>query len=116
MKCLHIVSLASVRELERSTGRSVDPLRFRANLYIDGLEPWQEFDWIGKTLAVGTTTLKGMVRTERCDATNVDTQTAARDMSIPSALRRTWAHTDFGIYAKGVTSGTLKVPDAVSAA
>ena len=38
-KCVHIVNLASVRELERGLGRPVDPLRFRANLYLEGLTP-----------------------------------------------------------------------------
>ena len=38
-KCVHIVNLASVREVERITGRPVDPLRFRANLYLDGMAP-----------------------------------------------------------------------------
>jgi len=35
-KCLHIINLASVRELERIVGSSINPLRFRPNLIIDG--------------------------------------------------------------------------------
>ena len=50
-KCLHIVNLASVRELERVVGRPVNPLRFRPNVVIDGGEPWVEFDWIGQAAA-----------------------------------------------------------------
>ena len=42
-KCVHIVNLASLRELERAAGRPVDPLRFRANIYIDGVPAWEEF-------------------------------------------------------------------------
>ena len=38
-KCVHVVNLASVRELERTLGRPVDPLRFRANVYLEGVEP-----------------------------------------------------------------------------
>ena len=49
-KCVHIVNLASVRELERTLGRPVDPLRFRANLYLEGVEPWAEFGWMGKEI------------------------------------------------------------------
>src|SRR5262245_43282810 len=45
-KCVHIVNLASVRELDRTLGRKVDPLRFRANIYVDGLAPWTEFAWM----------------------------------------------------------------------
>lgn len=112
VKCLHIVNLASVRDLERVTGRPVDPLRFRANIYIDGFQPWQEFEWLGKTLEAGATELSVFTRTERCDATNVDPATGARDMSIPNLLHRQWGHTDFGIYAKVARGGTVAVGDA----
>jgi uncharacterized protein YcbX len=44
LNCLHIVNLASVQELTRAAGRAVDPLRFRANVYVAGLPPWVETD------------------------------------------------------------------------
>ena len=50
-KCVHIVNLASVRELERTLGRPVDPLRFRANLYLEGVEPWAELAGRARTSA-----------------------------------------------------------------
>jgi uncharacterized protein YcbX len=114
MKCLHIVNLASVRELERATGRRIDPLRFRANLYVEGLAPWQEFEWPGKELQIGAATLTPSMRTERCDATNVDPESGKRDMSIPNILRRQWGHSDFGIYASVSTTGRIAQNDAVS--
>ena len=39
-KLISIINLASVRDLERVIGKSVDPIRFRANIYIDGIDPW----------------------------------------------------------------------------
>jgi uncharacterized protein YcbX len=48
-----IVNLASVRDLEASAGRPVDPLRFRANLYVEGWPAWVENDWTGRALTVG---------------------------------------------------------------
>jgi uncharacterized protein len=106
-RCVHIVNLASVREVERVSGRPVDPLRFRANFYLDGLEPWAEFGWLDKELRVGDTRLTVFARTTRCAATNVDPATGARDMAIPELLSRTWAHSDFGIYAKVVDGGEV---------
>lgn len=106
-KCVHIVNLASVRDLQRVAGRPIDPLRFRANLYIDGIEPWAEFRWLDKTLVLGDVHLTVFHRTQRCEATNVDPATGARDMAIPSLLQRTWGHSDFGIYAKVATGGLL---------
>jgi MOSC domain-containing protein len=108
-KCVHIVNLASVRELERVLGRPVDPLRFRANLYLDGLQPWVESSWIDKELGVGPARLAVFARTQRCEATNVDPATGARDMAIPANLLRTWGHQDFGIYAKVAVGGEISV-------
>jgi MOSC domain-containing protein len=106
-KCVHIVNLASVRELERVSGRAVDPLRFRGNLYVEGLEPWAEFDWVDRAMHVGAAKLAVFARTMRCEATNVDPQSGARDMAVPELLSRTWGHTDFGVYAKVVEGGEV---------
>jgi hypothetical protein len=113
-KCLHIVNLASVRELERTLGRTVDPVRFRANVYLEGVEPWAEFGWVDKEIAIGPAKLKAFARTTRCEATNVDPGTGARDMAIPAHLMRTWGHQDFGIYAKVVTGGEIGVGAAIA--
>lgn len=112
-KCVHIVNLATIAELERAAGREVDPLRFRANLYIDGLPAWSEFNWIGKAIHIGNVRFKVFDRTTRCDATNVDPKTGARDMAIPAALQRRWSHSDFGIYAKVTTDGEIAAGDPV---
>lgn len=112
-KCVHIVNLATVADVERVAGKPIDPLRFRANLYLDGLPPWVEFDWLDKELGVGKARLKVFDRTTRCDATNVDPRTGARDMSIPATLQRRWSHSDFGIYAKVTEGGTIAAGDEV---
>ncbi|MBI1649279.1 MOSC domain-containing protein [Hyphomicrobium sulfonivorans] len=113
-KCLHIVNLASVRELERIIGRPVDPLRFRPNIIIDGAEPWSEFGWIGKQLIIGDVRFEPFKRTQRCAATDVDPGSGQRDMAIPATLRRTFGHTDFGIYARVTDGGTIKAGDPLS--
>jgi hypothetical protein len=113
-KCVHIVNLASVRELERTLGRPVDPLRFRANLHLEGLEPWAEFGWMHKEITVGPARLAVFARTQRCEATNVDPASGARDMAIPANLQRTWGHQDFGIYAKVVTGGEVATGTSVA--
>ncbi len=112
-KCLHIVSLASLRELERVVGRPVDPLRFRPNVVIDGAQAWAEFEWAGKPLKVGGIRLEFIKRTERCAATDVDPATGKRDMAIPAALKRAYGHTDFGVYARVVSDGEIAVGDPV---
>jgi uncharacterized protein len=112
-KCVHIVNLASVRELGRTLGRPVDPLRFRANLYLGGLAPWAEFGWIDREIGLGNSTLGVFARTTRCEATNVDPVRGVRDMALPAHLQRTWGHADFGIYAKVISSGEVAVGSPV---
>ena len=112
-KCLHIVNLASLRELERAVGKPVHPLRFRANVYLEGLPAWEEFRWLDKDIELGPVRLSVFKRTVRCDATNVDPTTAQRDMAIPQVLLRTFGHQDFGVYARVTTMGRVAVGDKV---
>jgi uncharacterized protein YcbX len=114
-KCVHIVNLATVREVERVVGRPIDPLRFRANLYLDGIEPWSEFTWLNQEISIGPARLTVFARTQRCEATNVDPATGARDMAIPAHLMRTWGHQDLGIYAKVMSGGEIAVGAPVTA-
>ena len=114
-KCVHIVNLATVREVERAVGRSIDPLRFRANLYLEGLEPWSEFTWLNREIGIGPAKLAVFARTQRCEATNVDPATGARDMAIPAHLMRTWGHQDLGIYAKVMSGGEIAIGAPVTA-
>jgi MOSC domain-containing protein len=110
-----IINLASLRELERVAGRPVDPLRFRANVYIDGWQPWQEFTKVGEDVALGNEVVVKIVdRIVRCAATNVDPQTAERDMQIPRLLDRAFGHSDLGVYAEIVRGGTISNGDTVS--
>jgi uncharacterized protein YcbX len=111
--CLSLVNLASVRELARQVGRDVDPLRFRANLLIDGLPAWGEFDWIGQEVRVGEATLRIPARIPRCAATGVDPTTGVRDMNVVKALRAAYGHYDMGVYAEVVRGGRVRVADTV---
>ena len=110
-----IINLASVAAVAEMVGRPVDPLRFRGNVMVEGLEPWAEFDLVGKILAGPSgTRLKVMRRIPRCAATQVDPTTGMRDLDIPAALMRHLGHVDCGIYAGVLTSGKLAEGETLS--
>lgn len=110
-----IIGLASIRDLERVTQAAVDPVRFRANLYLDGSTPWQEFRWIGKEISIGGVRFKVEERITRCAATEVNPQSGDRDLSVLASLRGGFAHTDMGVYARPISNGKIAVGDKVEA-
>jgi uncharacterized protein len=102
-----ILNLASVRDLESRLGRRLDPLRFRANLHVDGWAPWAELAWEGRELALGTVRARVFKPIVRCAATQVDLETGVRDIDIPAELFRLYGHTLCGIYVHVEASGEV---------
>ncbi len=108
-----IINLASVRDLEQRIEHPLDPLRFRANLYVEGWPAWVENGWEGLPLRLGeaeTTVFKPIVR---CGAPGVDPATAVRDLDIPAELFRLYGHLLCGIYVQVTKDGVVKEGDAV---
>jgi GntR family transcriptional regulator / MocR family aminotransferase len=108
------INLATLRSLEAQWGRAIHPLRFRANFYVDGLRPWEEFDWIGSDIQLGDVLFRVDRRNGRCGATNVNPETGGRDMDIPGSLRKSFGHKDLGIYLVARTAGKVVVGDPVT--
>src|SRR5207245_2599988 len=52
-KVVSIINLSSVRAIENMVGTPVHPLRFRANVHVEGWPAWSEFDLLHRTLAIG---------------------------------------------------------------
>ena len=109
-----IINLSSLRDIERITQSVLDPLRFRANIWLDGIPPWAEFEWINKKILIGTVYFTFIGRIDRCAAVNVNPETGARDQNIIKALKRDYQHVDFGIFGEAETAGTIKVGDGLS--
>ena len=108
---ISLINLASVRDLARVVGREVDPMRFRANILLDGIPAWQEFRWLGRFLQIGGATVKIEERIGRCAATNVEPGTGRRDMALPRTMITAYGHDDCGVYASAVTGGAVSVGD-----
>jgi uncharacterized protein YcbX len=107
-KVVSVINLASVAAIEDIVGAPVHPLRFRANLYVEGWPAWGELDLVGREIAVGRTArLRIVKRIERCAATNVDPDTGIRDLAIPHALMRTFGHADCGVYGEVIAGGAI---------
>jgi len=53
-----LINLASLAALEAAMEATLDPLRFRANLYLKDVPAWAEMDWIESMIAIGKARLR----------------------------------------------------------
>jgi len=111
-----VLNLASLRALSQKLGQELDPRRFRGNLWLDGLAPWEEFDLPGKRLRIGAAELEVIEPIGRCRATEANPDTGLRDAGTLAALQDGWGHTKFGVYAMVRRSGRVAVGDEVTRA
>lgn len=113
-KVVSLINLESVRAIADLLAADVHPLRFRANLYVEGLAAWDEFSWVGKRVVAGGVAFQATKRIDRCAAINVNPLTGARDMNIPNSMMRAIGHIDCGIYLKVVEGGELRVGEKIA--
>jgi uncharacterized protein YcbX len=106
-----ILNEASLRALSQKTGKELDPRRFRGNLWLDGLAPWEEFDLVGKRLRIGAAEFDIVEPIGRCRATEANPVTGRRDAPTLAALEDGWGHTRFGVYAMVRKGGRVAVGD-----
>ncbi len=111
-----VLNLASLRALSQKLGQALDPRRFRGNLWLDGLAPWEEFDLVGKRLRIGTAELEVIEPIGRCRATEANPQTGRRDAATLAALEDGWGHTQFGVYTMVRRAGRVALGDEVTLA
>ena len=112
-KCVSIIGLSSLHALEAAVDMPLDPIRFRANLYVSGGEPWAEFGLLGQEIQIGSARLRVFKRIVRCAATEVNPDTAERDAKPQRWLRERFGHADLGVFAEVLEGGQVAVGDAL---
>ena len=107
-----IVNLATVQAFALEAGMPIDPRRFRANLYIEGLEPEEELRWLGRIVQAGESELEVTSRCERCKVITMDPDTTE---AMPELLRLLVERHDerMGMYCRVVKPGRIGVGDFV---
>lgn len=106
---ISLINLASVDAITAAAGTDVAPLRFRGNLHVSGLDPWEEMNWEGKTLTVdGVDMFKVFAITGRCPATQVNLETGKRDIDTLAVLQENFGHTKCGVYLQAIADGSIR--------
>lgn len=97
----------SVLALGEALGLEVDERRFRSNVAIDGLAPWDELGWAGR-VRIGEAEFRVSHHIVRCLATHANPDTGERDAPVLTTLTRAFGQ-------EQPTLGTLLLPTGETA-
>ncbi|MEE9278097.1 MAG: MOSC domain-containing protein [Dehalococcoidia bacterium] len=104
----------SLRVLSQRAGNDIDMRRFRLNLSISGVTPWEEFEWAGKQVRFGETLLDVSAPLIRCVAVNASPEGDGRDLDVVAVLQRAFGHLNFGVEANVIEGGRVKPGDLIT--
>ncbi len=105
-----VVNLSTVAAFELSAGVEVDRRRFRANLYLEGVEPEEELHWVGRRIRAGGAELEVVSRCERCVVITRDPDTTQASPELLRVLTKT-SDTCMGVYCRVVRRGLVATGD-----
>jgi uncharacterized protein YcbX len=105
-----ICSSSSHNSLASEMGLDLSKKRWRGNLWIDELEPWEEMTWIGKIVQIGNVQFEVIENVQRCMATTANPETGVRDADTLGALKA-HGHQNFSVYAIAKNNGDLRLGD-----
>jgi len=108
-----ICSSTSHDALAEEMGCDLSKNRWRGNLWIDDLKPWEEMEWVGKTVQIGNIQFDIVEPVQRCMATTANPETGVRDADTLGALQA-HGHQNFSVYAVAKNNGTLSLGDKLT--
>lgn len=110
---ISINSRTSLDEFSQVSGTDPSPLRWRGNIWVEGFKPWEEFNWVGKSLHIGDAVIKIIKPIDRCRSTVVNPETGETDIDTLKVLKKNWGHSHFGVYGIVSHAGEIKIGDKV---
>lgn len=113
---IHLISEDSVNALNNKLNTPVEINRFRPNIIISGLKPFEEENWTH--LTIGTCEFKVISQTERCTLITINPFTGQKDKKQEPlrTLAKEFKSNDkvnFGIYLKPIKTGEIRKTDVI---
>tara|TARA_B110000116_G_C16583761_1_gene467458 strand:+ start:24 stop:800 length:777 start_codon:yes stop_codon:yes gene_type:complete len=110
---ISLINLNSINAFEKKINKKVEFQRFRANFYVDGINAWEERNWIDKTIKINNISFKIKKNIPRCVAINLKPKTDEGTLNLLKSLKKTYGHFDMGIYLKALNDGKVEIGNKV---
>ena len=109
-----LLNIQSINDFEKKTNKKIEASIFRGNICIDGVEPWKERDWVGKTIKINNVSFKVEKNIPRCVAINLKPKSDDNSFNLLKLLKKTYNHFDMGIYLTALDGGDISIGNQVS--
>ena len=110
---MSLINLNSVKDFEKKINEKVEFQRFRANFYVEGIEAWEERNWINKIIKINNISFKVEKNIPRCVAINLKPKTDDNRLNLLKSLKKTYSHFDMGVYLTALEDGKINVGNKV---
>ena len=111
---ISLININSISDFEKKINEKVEFQRFRGNFYMDGIEPWEERNWIGKTIKINNVSFKVENNIPRCVAINLKPKSDDNSLNLLQSLKKTYNHFDIGVYLTALEDGIINVGDKIN--
>ena len=108
-----LLNIQSINDFQKKIDKKVEISRFRGNICIDGVKPWEEQEWVGKIVKINNVSFKVEKKIPRCVAINLKPQTDDNSLNLLQALKKTYNHFDMGIYLSALDDGKVEVGNQI---
>ena len=110
---ISLINLNSIEDFEKRINQKVEFQRFRGNFYVDGIDAWEERNWIGKNIKINNVLFKVERNIPRCIAINLKPKTDKSNLNLLQSLKKAYNLFDMGIYLRSLNNGKIKVGNAI---
>jgi len=110
---ISLINLNSIKDFEKKINERVEHQRFRANFYVEGIDAWEERNWIGKIIKINNVSFKVEKNIPRCVAINLKPKTDDNSLNLLQSLKKTYNHFDMGIYLSALSDGKIEIGNKI---
>ena len=109
-----LLNIQSISDFEKKVNKKIETSIFRGNIYVDGVEPWREREWIGKIIKINNVSFKVEKNIPRCVAINLKPQSDDNSFNLLQLLKKTYNHFEMGIYLTPLDDGEINTGDTIN--
>jgi len=111
---ISLINTKSVEDFQNKTNQEIETQRFRGNIFVDGVDAWEERNWIGKIIKINNISFKVEKNIPRCVAINLKPNTDDNSLNLLQSLKKTYNHFDMGVYLTALDDGPINIGDNIS--